>query len=60
MVSKKVREYREAWDKENTVRVGVKFNRHTDAELIAKVQSEPSAAGYIKKLIRKDIKKGED
>ena len=45
------------FDKENTRKYTVKLNVHTDAELIAKLDNQPSKAGYVKQLIRDDIKK---
>ena len=60
MVSEDVKRYRAAWDKENTVRTSIKFNKHTDADIIEKIQRVPSVSGYIKALIRADIKRGEE
>ena len=56
-VSSKRAEQQATWDKENTRAYKVKLNMHTDAELIAKLDKQPSKAGYIKQLIREDIKK---
>lgn len=44
-----------AWDKSHTVFIGLKLNKKTDAEIIAKLQSVPSKQGYIKDLIKADI-----
>lgn len=43
------------FDKENTTRVTVKFNHHTDADLLVQLSKYESKAGYIKALIRRDI-----
>ncbi len=43
------------YDKENTKPVKFKFNKKTDADIIAKLQSEPNKQGYVKRLIREDI-----
>ena len=56
-VSSKRAEQQAAWDKENTCMYTLKLNRHTDAELIEQLDKQPSKAGYIKQLIRDDIKK---
>jgi len=50
-------EARKNWTKKNTVTMTIKLNRNTDAEVIRKLESEPSRQGYIKALIRKDIAK---
>lgn len=44
-----------AWNRSHTTFVGLKLNRRTDAEIIKKLEAEPSKQGYIKKLIRADI-----
>lgn len=43
------------WDKANTVRVQMKLNTTTDADIIRKLEEVDSKQGYIKDLIRKDI-----
>lgn len=50
-------EAQERYDKENTVRVTIKLNKKYDADIIEKLNSEPSKQGYIKALIRADIRK---
>lgn len=45
------------WDKENTVRITVKFNRNTDADIIWKLETLSNVSEYIKKVIRKDIRR---
>lgn len=47
----------DAWDKTNARRFTLKLNRNTDAILIEKLESVPSIQGYIKELIKADIKK---
>lgn len=49
-------EAKKKWDKEHTTFVGFKLNNNTDADIIEKLKKVPSKAGYIKKLIRHDIK----
>lgn len=36
-------------------RYGLKYNIHTDADIIARLEKQTSIQGYIKKLIRADI-----
>lgn len=43
--------------KEKTVSVNLRLNKSTDADIIAKLESVPSKMGYIKALIRADMKK---
>lgn len=44
------------YDAKNTKTFAIKLNRKTDADLIAKLESVCSVQGYLKELIRKDIK----
>lgn len=44
------------FNKENTSCVLLRLNFSTDRDVIQKLESVPSKMGYIKKLIRKDIK----
>ena len=46
------------WDaanKENRRSVRLNLNRETDADIIAKLDSEANMQGYIKELIRQDL-----
>ena len=45
------------YDAANTLMIAVKFNRKTDADIIDRLGKEANRQGYIKKLIRADIKK---
>lgn len=45
------------WDKENTVMVTMKLNKNQDADIIDRLNSVDNRQGYIKELIRNDIKK---
>ena len=47
------------WDAENTVQIKMKLNRTTDADILARLDEVSSKQGYIKELIRQDIKKEE-
>ena len=44
------------YDKENTKRVYIKLNKNTDSDILAYLDSKPNKQGYIKELIRKDMK----
>lgn len=43
------------YDREHTRQVKVKLNLKTDADILAKLETEPNMQGYIKRLIREDI-----
>lgn len=45
------------YDKQNTIQIKLKLNKNTDADIIEKLESEPNKQGYIKELIRADIRK---
>ena len=47
------------WDAENTVQIKMKLNRSRDADILARLEEVASKQGYIKELIRQDIKKAE-
>lgn len=47
----------ERWQKENLRRVVVKLHKINDYDIIERIDEEPSIQGYIKNLIREDIKK---
>ena len=44
------------YDKENTKRVFIKLNKNTDKEIVGYLDSIQNKQGYIKELIRKDMK----
>lgn len=43
------------YDETNTRHIGLKFNRNTDADILARIEKEDSVQRYIKRLIREDI-----
>lgn len=43
------------YDADNTVRVTLKLNRKTDADIIAQLEKQPNKQGYIKSAIRASI-----
>ena len=45
------------YEKENLVRVMVKFNKRTEAPLVERIEREDNKAGYLKKLVREDIQR---
>lgn len=47
----------EKYDRANTIRISLKLNKTTDAEILAKLDSVDSKQGYIKALILADINK---
>ena len=44
------------YDKANTRRVYIKLNKNTDSDILAYLDSKSNKQGYIKELIRKDMK----
>lgn len=44
------------YDKKNCIQFLMKLNRNTDADIINKLESVDNKQGYIKSLIRKDLK----
>ena len=44
------------FNKHGTKSIMLRLNFNTDADVIKKLDSVPSKMGYVKKLIRKDIK----
>ena len=45
------------YDKANTRQIHLKLNRRTDEDVLEKLDSVPNKQGYIKQLIRADLKK---
>lgn len=48
-----------SFEKNNLVSIPVKLNRNTDKDILEKLDNVPNKAGYIKGLIREDIKRGD-
>lgn len=44
------------YDKENTIRISIKLNKKTEADIIERLNSVDKKQTYIKELIRADIK----
>lgn len=45
------------YDRDHTVRISLKLNKGTDADILARLEEQESKQGYIKDLIRKDMEK---
>ena len=45
------------YDSENVVKVTIKINKKTDADIMEKLDAVDNKQGYIKELIRADIAK---
>lgn len=57
MVSEAAKRAQARYEAANTVQVKLKLNRRTDADIIEKLDGAPSKQGYIKQLIREDIRR---
>ena len=47
------RKYDLQWDKQNTKRIGMKLNKHTDADIFEYLAGITNVQGYLKQLIRR-------
>lgn len=59
MATKAQREAVKRYDAAHTVQFKIKLNIATDADIIERLRGAENVQGYIKNLIRKDIKAGE-
>lgn len=48
-----------AWDKDNTTPIKLKLNNRTDADILTRLAQVGNRQGYIKQLIRADIRREE-
>ena len=55
----KDKKYIARWQKENTKIIPVRLNLDGDKDIIHKLDEKENKSGYIKDLIRKDIKNNE-
>lgn len=46
------------YERENLLRVLVKFNRNTEPDLVERMEEQDNKAGYIKRLVKEDIGRG--
>ena len=52
--------YDQQYAKDHLMQVRLSLNRKHDSDIIKKLQSVPNRSGYIKKLIREDLKNDAD
>ena len=57
MASKAQTAASDRYDRAHTVRVAIKLNKKTDADILAQLGRQDNKQGYIKALIRADIGK---
>lgn len=57
MASEAQRRAVKKYDDSNTRKITFKFNLETDKDIIERLDTVPNRQGYIKELIRADIKK---
>lgn len=55
MRSEASKEQQRLYDKANTVSFGIKLNRTTDADIIARLEAVGNRQAYLKKLVRADL-----
>lgn len=53
-----VRRSQTEYDRLNTVQIKMKLNKNTDADILERLGTVQNKQGYIKKLIREDLKNG--
>ena len=53
-------ESRMRYNKEHTIQYGFRLNKRTDEDIIKMLESRTSKMGYVKSLIRRDIKRREE
>ena len=58
MYEKKYLASQKRYHKENTQLFTIRLMKVSDQDIIEKLDSVPNKSGYVKDLIRKDIKKG--
>ena len=58
MASEAAKRAQVRYDRAHTVQVHLKLNVKTDADIIGKLAAAASKQGYIKQLIRADIRRG--
>lgn len=47
------------YDAKNTQRIYIKLNKNTDADILQHLRSQDNIQGYIKELIRNDMKRAD-
>ena len=56
MVSEAQKRAQAKYDNRNTIWISLKFNMKTDRDILEKLDSVENRQGYIKELIRQDIR----
>lgn len=56
-MTEKQKKYDQDWKAKNTTRVTVRLNNNTDEDIIEYLSTLDNKQGYIKELIREDMKK---
>lgn len=46
------------YERDNLLRVMVKFNRKKEPDLVERMEQQENKAGYIKRLVKEDIERG--
>lgn len=54
--SEKRKAYKATWDAGNTKQIKIKLNIRTDADILDHLEQTENVQGYIKQLIREDMK----
>lgn len=49
-------QYNKEYDASNTIQIRLKLNKKTDADILNRLDAVPNKQGYIKGLIRDDMK----
>ena len=57
MVSEAKKKTNMDYDRKNTKLIGMKLNRNTDADILEFLATKENIQGYLKQLIREDMKK---
>lgn len=57
MITEAQKRAQEKYDKANTIGVYLKLNKVSDADVIEQLQKVDNRQGYIKELIREDMKR---
>lgn len=52
------KQYKTAWDGANTKQIKIKLNIRTDADILDHLEKTENVQGYLKALIREDMKRG--
>lgn len=56
-MTEKQKRYDQDWKAKNTTRIALRLNNNTDADIIEFLDTLNNKQGYIKDLIREDMKK---